>query len=458
MTSLCNFFICLFFFFGHAQELNAWAKKISRTKKVLVDNPKPSFHNLIAYKNFFHFLHDHCVSRPRVFRLAHEQYSYEVLKQKVHNLLTEKINRNPNFFSFKVRVLLDEKERINSTSWTVSCNHGFIVPNESLSTKKMVYPHQTITITCEYDTLHINVKPYAADSILIYPRKGFIQFEGNHYQGCFCVVKKNQHIYLINQLDLEDYIYSVLRWESWPGWPIEVNKAFAIAIRSYLVAKVVQANKQNNLFHIKNTNIHQTYNGVHTSVGLKRAISETYGYVLAYDKKPIEAMFDCCCGGVIPAQLNSIDFSKAPYLARDYPCTFCKTCKIYAWQVDYSLEDFEAILRDAGYDLKGIRDIKVEKKDPAGAVENVVIKDGSTILQLTGKQMYSLLTRIKSFCYSIEKKGKRIYFKGRGYGHHVGICQWGARRMIDAGWNYTSILEFYYPGTVIMQLKNAATS
>ena len=58
----------------------------------------------------------------------------------------------------------------------------------------------------------------------------------------------------------------------------------------------------------------------------------------------------------------------------------------------------------------------------------------------------------------VEKKGKSIVFNGQGYGHHLGICQWGAKNIVDAGWNYTSILEFYYPGTVIMQLKNSTTT
>jgi stage II sporulation protein D (peptidoglycan lytic transglycosylase) len=393
-----------------------------------------------------------------VFRLADEEYKYHRLNDKMLHLVARTIKQHSNFFSFKVRVLLDEKKRTDTIPWIISCNHGFMIPTESSSTNKIINTRQTLNITIQNNTLYINDKKHVADSVLLFPRKGFIQFDGNYYQGCFLIVKKDSHVYLINQLDLEDYIYSVLRWESWPGWPIEVNKAFAIAIRSYLVAKVLQAHKQNNLFHIKNTNIHQTYNGVHTSIGLKRAISETYGYVLTYDKKPIEAMFDSCCGGIIPAHLSGINFSKAPYLARDYPCTFCKNSKIYSWQLDCSVDDFETILRNAGYYVKDIHDIKVIKKDRAGAPERVMIRDGDTTLHLTGKQMYSLLTKIKSFCYSIEKKGKQISFKGRGYGHHLGICQWGARRMIDAGWNYTAILQFYYPGTVIMQLKNGAMS
>ena len=320
--------------------------------------------------------------------------------------------------------------------------------------KKWFYPGNILSIKRFVQGLYLDNKRCSSNKVLIQPVEGYLQYNSYHYQGAFLVAVENDRIYLISQLDIEDYVFSVLRWESWPGWPVEVNKAFAIACRSYLISKVLNTSKQNNLFHIKNTNIHQTYNGVHACYTLKRAIDETRGLILAHNKKPIEAMFDCCCGDIIPAKLSGIDFVKAPYLARSYPCTFCKPCKIYSWNLEYSVEDFTSILRDAGHSVEEIYDMKVTKKDSAGAVQEVIIKDKNNHLTFNGREFYSLLTKIKSFCYSIEKKGSSIYFSGQGYGHHLGICQWGARRMIDAGWNYRSILHFYYPGSTIMELKN----
>ena len=60
--------------------------------------------------------------------------------------------------------------------------------------------------------------------------------------------------------------------------------------------------------------------------------------------------------------------------------------------------------------------------------------------------MYSLLGSVKSYHFSIHKKGKNIQVKGRGYGHHAGLCQWGAREMVRDGWKHRKILKFYYPG------------
>ena len=354
-------------------------------------------------------------------------------------------------FNFAVRVLLDEKKINQNSSWKIGSSYGFLI---FIGGKRWHLPQKELIITMRNNVLFLNNKKCEATTVSVQPIKGHLHFDESWYEGSFSLVLKEQKIHLINQLDIEDYIYSVLRWESWPGWPVEVNKAFAIACRSYLISKVLQAKKQNRFYHIKNTNIHQTYNGIHSSSTLQRAIDETRGLILACNKQPIEAMFDSCCGGIIPAQLSYIDFTKAPYLARTQPCTFCKTCKIYSWQISYTLEEFEKLLHAAGHPVKQVKEVQITKKDDAGSVQEVVVKDAHTLYRFTGKELYALLSKIKSFCYSIEKKGKQLYFKGRGYGHHIGICQWGARRMIDAGWNFKSILQFYYPGANLMALKN----
>ena len=71
---------------------------------------------------------------------------------------------------------------------------------------------------------------------------------------------------------------------------------------------------------------------------------------------------------------------------------------------------------------------------------------------ITGKKLYSLVPAVKSFCFFSKKNQKQIMFKGRGYGHHVGLCQWGAREMVRDGWDYRRILQFYYPNTEFKQL------
>lgn len=71
---------------------------------------------------------------------------------------------------------------------------------------------------------------------------------------------------------------------------------------------------------------------------------------------------------------------------------------------------------------------------------------------ISGEKMYSVFKEIKSFYFNVSKKGEKILFTGRGYGHHRGLCQWGAHEMVRHGWNHEKILEFYYPGTEFAKL------
>lgn len=426
-------------------------------RKMQIDAVQKQF-AIALNTNFLPFLQEYCDPRKQlVFRTSAHCESFNRLVKRLDALKTVHLNKTDiktkTSFNFIVRVLLDEQSLDKSSEWQFSAPEGFIIFSLINGERKRIIKHQTVLVRCAYEGIYLN-NILMHEPCAIHAISGHIRFEGYEYPGALCVIKKDMRLYLINQLDIEDYVYCVLRWESWPGWPVEVNKAFAIACRSYLITKVLEATKQKRLYHIKNTNIHQTYNGVHQSPTLQRAIEETKGLILTHNKKPIEAMFDSCCGDVIPAHLSYVDFAKAPYLARRTACNFCKTCKIYTWQVAYPVDEMCTALKQGGYQVGDIKEIKIVKKDLAGSVLQIMVRDAVKKWHFSGKQFYSLLSKIKSYCYSVEKKGNLVYLQGRGYGHHVGICQWGARRMIDAGWNFRSILSFYYPGTRLMELKN----
>lgn len=369
--------------------------------------------------------------------------------EKIDNKESTKQNNQKNFL---VRVLLHEKNSEDIFIWTLNNKKGFII-SDIKTGKRFRYEHQTLTIESKSGSLYCNNKKIIAPIVKVDPLSELLSFDKKEYQGSFLVIQDNNKFFLINMLDLEDYIYSVLRSESWPGWPLEVNKAFAIACRSYLAAKVLESKKNKTWYHIKNTNLHQTYQGYHQSPILKKAVEETQGVILGYKKKPIVAMFDCCCGSIIPAHIEGIDFQHKPYLARIQECTFCKPCKIYSWKIEYTIDEFKEMLAESGVLIDTLHEVAILKKDAAGVVHKIGITTDKEKHVFSGKEFYSLISKIKSYCYDIEKIGKKIIIKGKGYGHHLGICQWGARNMVAAGWDFQKVLKFYYPGSVFMKLK-----
>lgn len=351
-----------------------------------------------------------------------------------------------------VKVLLDEKSIKDHGVWKLESKKRLAVTNVKTQEKKLIH-EGGVLVECKHGALYINKKRCADSGCLVTSPDNHISINGTVYHGTLRVILHQGKYMIINHVPLEEYLFSVLNTESWPGWPLEVNKAFAITSRSYVIAMIVGSKKSNKPYHVKNTNLHQTYKGVHTQKVLKDAVDQTKGVFLAYNDEPITAMFDSCCGSVIPAYVQGFDFKKAPYLARQYACKFCKNCKIFNWQAEYDLNTFSQLVSKVYKDIGRVKGLRMVKRDKAGLVLEVHVNGTKKTAGLRAKDLYSCLKDVKSFCFDVQCKSNKIILKGKGYGHHIGLCQWGAREMVRHGWDYKSILQFYYPGTSFMRLS-----
>lgn len=148
-----------------------------------------------------------------------------------------------------VRVLLSEFP-IQEVDLRFFSDQGFVLAHSRKDPKKLQYPETELHVTTKKGEFYVNGTRFVGDKILIASKSGYIEFGGNKYQGTFNVMispsvsddskaskKRNKiekkKVLVVNSIDIEDYIFSVVRSESWPNWPLEVNKVFAIACRSY---------------------------------------------------------------------------------------------------------------------------------------------------------------------------------------------------------------------------------
>ena len=379
-----------------------------------------------------------------------------VVYQWIHKaLVTEKVTipavQQPAT-AYLVKVLLAESSLRNTAlEWTLHASSACTI----------VTSNGQLMHTCTNGVVHIAVRNGAVylnnrsckhATVIIQPSSGHIQFGDRKYAGSFILVYDHEKIYLVNALELEEYICGVLSTESWPGWPLEINKVLAIAARSYVLSMILRTTGSKMPYHIRNTNHHQTYGGAHAHDIHRQAVEQTRGIFLAYKNQPIIAMFDGCCGGIIPAHIADTSFDDAPYLARSYACTHCKRCKIYSWKAEYTMHEFAQKIKKEAKAIGKIKTVHITKKDRAGLVKQVKCRDGKRTVHLTGKKLYSLCKEIKSFCFTITPKTDSILVQGRGFGHHLGLCQWGAWEMVREGKEYSYILPFYYPGTTLVKL------
>lgn len=354
----------------------------------------------------------------------------------------------------RVKVLLDQIDMKSGGKLVLATEHGFkIKPSEDNLFR--IRACKELALSVHAGHMYINGKRVVSScwEVAAYAHER-IMFNNKAYDGSFIITVADNKVLLINSIDLENYTYAVTRSEGWPGWPLEVNKVLAIASRSYVMAMMARAEKNKQLYHVKDTNAHQRYNlyGEHENPIVRQAVLQTQGVCLMHNDQPILAMFDGCCGGIIPAHIADFDFKTAPYLARKYACTFCKSAPNYSWQTSFDFSFFEQMLKKQGITISGLQQIKVHKKDKAGVVQEVFIKGKSGQKVLTGKKIYALSKDIKSFAYTINHRANKVHIKGSGGGHHLGLCQWGVKKMVDEGWNFSKILQFYYPDTSIKKI------
>ena len=184
----------------------------------------------------------------------------------------------------------------------------------------------------------------------------------------------------------------------------------------------------------------------HESAKLTQAARETQGLVLVYKGKLAETSFHSTCGG------HTTDSKSVWGRAYDYltsvPCSYCTRSPSYRWKLSYPLGDAEQKLSQK------ISSIGIARKGADGRAIKIAL-NGSANKELSGQELRMLMgpMRIKSTMLTELNLTKgSINIAGQGFGHGVGMCQYGALGMAKAGKNMRDILYHYYPGTTLSKL------
>ncbi len=290
------------------------------------------------------------------------------------------------------------------------------------------------------------------DILEIKPLKdSFIKVNNQAYRGEIEIRKRNDTLLVINEVDLEEYLQGVMKHEISPAWPIEAVKAQAVAARSFaLNKKLKNIGKPYDLYA---TITSQVYGGLSgEDPRSNKAINETKREILTYEGRPIAAYYHATCGGETE-DVENVWGGRLPYL-KSVRCKYCKDSPHYEWEKKLSLLEISNALSHKG--ISEIESIEVYKRSSTGRIAKLVVKDEFGKHIISGNQFRMALgpNIIRSTHFKMKKKRGRVEFKGKGWGHGVGMCQWGARGMAEKGYNYKEILKHYYPDTKIKKIDN----
>lgn len=279
--------------------------------------------------------------------------------------------------------------------------------------------------------------------------EGNLKLRGFEYRNALDVLwqKKGskKELLVIHPLPLETYVAGIVSAEVPSSWPLEALKAQAIAARTFAVDRKYA--RLHRAYHMESSVLDQVYGGAQREhPGALRAARETYGQVLAYKRRPAKAYFHAASGGHTESALEGWG-SAVPYLPGT-KCNYGKQSNRWRWSEKLSDSHVDKALR--GQLGAHVERIRILSKTKTGRMKRVELRGGGKKRRLSGPDLRRLLgySRLRStWVTRIRHTGSTWTFDGRGSGHGVGMCQWGAKGRAEAGQSYAQILQAYYPGT-----------
>ncbi|HSL88186.1 MAG TPA: SpoIID/LytB domain-containing protein [Ignavibacteriaceae bacterium] len=368
-----------------------------------------------------------------------------------------------------IRVLLNEY----SYEKTIQINSSINLFSSNVKIASIGKNNQiSLKVDAKEMELTIQNKSYRSNHFIFFPadEKNIINIDGKKYRGNLNLIVVAGKINLINQISLEDYVKGVMTREMPLGKDLEhyeALKAFAICARTYAFTKIFE---DKSYYDILPDTRDQVYGGVDAETEYSnRVVDETKNMILTYEDKPAIIFYHSTCGGYTEDAVNVFVKADVPYLrsVKDGSSSNCMISPRYSWIEN--IPEYRIIDRfnKKGY-ISGknfsIKDIKVNSRFESGRINELefVLINGSVEkkIKLYGNKIRSVIRTaddrsiLRSNFFNIYlSTNQTVVINGRGNGHGVGMCQWGAIGLSRDGKDYNYILNHYFSGTEVKRIR-----
>jgi len=277
---------------------------------------------------------------------------------------------------------------------------------------------------------------------------------GRRYRGNLAAFRTGDGLFsLLNVLPIEDYLYGVLGGETYPTWPPAALEAQAIVARSYALWRMGQ--RREGTFDLYATVMDQNYLGMAKETpALNAAVDRTAGLVLLYQHQLFRCYYHSTCGGHTE-HVHQV-FPDPPLLPLSaVQCQHCKDSKHYSWRRVLSSAEIGDGLAKSGQSIQKVAGIEVSARTPSGRAKEIAVvgTDGRRVPMLASEFRLAVgPAKLPSTFFDLRATAGGYEFAGRGFGHGVGMCQWGSRGMAEAGFSAPEILRHYYTGAQLTRL------
>ncbi|MGF1510667.1 MAG: SpoIID/LytB domain-containing protein [Myxococcota bacterium] len=253
--------------------------------------------------------------------------------------------------------------------------------------------------------------------------------------------RKSSEATVVNRIPMETYLLGIVGSEMPASWPAAALEAQAVAARTYALDRRLRMRGAGKPWDVRDSVLSQVYGGAESILpSVVEAVGRTRGVVLAFEHVPAEALFHSTCGGRTRSA-EEVFGGNVPYLV-PRRCRWCRDSARYRWDLSVPLSDLNELLEHAGLARGRVR--RVSRRERA---KRVTIDTTRGRHRLAPQRLRAALGagRVYSSDFVARTRNRTLEMQGRGFGHQVGLCQWGARGMAEEGRDFHEILAHYYP-------------
>lgn len=323
---------------------------------------------------------------------------------------------------------------------------------------------QALRVTARGDRIRLGRSPWRSlppGGVRFRAQGAPIRLNGAPYRGAIDIVPSGGRIWVINIVRLEDYLRGGVGQEIPSHWPAAALRAQTVAARTFTLLIRARAERRGGgrpLYHLTAGTGDQVYGGVRAEhPAIDAAVTDTCDLVLTAEGRIALTFFHAASGGHTETAHAVWPSISASYL-RATPVPSERKDPRQSWESRFRLSELRMKLAHAGHRVGEIHEVTVHSRTSSGRAKEVQIahRDGRTRLFSSRLRQILGYRRVRSTLFTPERDGNEVIFRGRGYGHGVGMSQQGARLMAEQGKGAIEILSFFYPGTALQRVEQAA--
>jgi len=293
--------------------------------------------------------------------------------------------------------------------------------------------------------LRVNGGRFEGNWISFRPRQGAqVLVNKSPYPGAVRVIRSGGALVVVNIVPLERYLCGVVGKEMYSHWESEALQAQAIAARSFALFRMKR--RQKHAYDLVAPSISQCYAGGAVASSVTDAVAQTRGICLTHNAQVAPAYFHSTCGGH-SAGAGDVFGGKDESYIEGVRCPFCAGGRRFAWEVEVSAREVRGAIFGAGPGAPQVAALQAMQRRDDGrpAFIRVYTESGHRDVKTARFRAALGRSRIKSSRFWITTSPKGFLIIGRGFGHGVGMCQYGAQGMAKQGATAQQILRHYYP-------------